>query len=199
MKTLCLGIFILSLTQTSFAKHSFDDLDEAEMKQAITLIKTSGKFSDEIRFPVLRTEEPRKSMWLSGQATGERKAYAAVYDTKKGLMTEVVVDLKNQKVLSQKDLPGISPPVLVEEYERARQIVKADERWQNAIKKRGLALEDVLVDLWAPGLMTDAESKAGQRLLRGVTYMNKSTKNFYSRPVVVSDNDCFEKPGLKQQ
>lgn len=166
-----------------WAKNPFDDLDSSEIKKVIKLIKESGKYNDDIRFPVIKQKEPAKAQWLKGEANDHRQAYAAIFDFKKSLMTEIIVDLKNDKILSSKDLPGIKPPVLIEEYERARKLVLVNEDWKKAILSRGLKIEDVLVDIWAPGLMSKAEQKPGQRLLRGVTYVKKFGRNFYSRPV----------------
>lgn len=178
----CVSMFSLSVWAKS-PKSPFDDLSADEIKNVIHIIKDSGKFDSDIRFPVIRQKEPAKALWLKGEANDHRQAYAAIFDFKKSLMTEIVVDLKSEKILSTKDLPGIKPPVLIEEYERARKLVLSNEEWKKAILSRGLKIEDVLVDVWAPGLMRAAELKPGQRLLRGVTYIKKHGKNFYSRPV----------------
>lgn len=177
--TTCVLMFSLSV----FAHHPFDDLDADEVKNVIKIIKSSGKFDNDIRFPVIKQNPPAKAAWLKGDVKDYRQAYAAIFDYKKSMMTEIIVDLKSEKILSTKDLPGIKPPVLIEEYERARKLVLANEDWKKAILSRGLKIEDVLVDIWAPGLMSPAEQKPGQRLLRGVTYIKKFGRNFYSRPV----------------
>jgi len=179
----------------SFAANSFDDLSANEIKQVVKLIKDSGKFSDEVRFPVVRTQEPKKSDWLLGQNTDQRIAYAAIFDFKKTMMTEVLVDLKNNKIISTKDLPNIRPPIVTDEYILARKIIREDPRWQEAIKRRGLDPNDVTVDLWAPGLLGPAETKPDQRLIRGIAFMKKDTKNIYSRPVegIVATADLVQK------
>jgi primary-amine oxidase len=165
------------------ARHPFDDLDAGEVKQVVKIIRDSGQFSSEVRFPVVRMQEPPKRDWLEGKAAQSRLAYAAVFDYASSLMSEVVIDLRAGQILQRKDLPNIKPPVLIEEYARARKIILAHPGWQAGVLKRGLKLEDVLVDLWAPGLLSPAEQKPGQRLLRAVTYLKKTARNFYSRPV----------------
>lgn len=172
----------LAVTTSALAQHPFDDLNSDEVKKVVTIIKKSGKFNDDVRFPVVKTKEPSKSEWLSGKAAKQRQAYAAIFDFKKSLMTEVIIDLNTSTILSTKDLPNIKPPVLIEEYDRARAIIRADIGWQKAVKKRGIEnTDDVFVDMWAPGLMDKEEQKPGQRLLRGVSYVKG--KNFYSRPL----------------
>jgi primary-amine oxidase len=186
-KFITLLAFLLAVcgAQVSAASKSpFDDLDSSEVKDVISILRASGKFSKDIRFPVIRTQEPKKAEYLAGRTGDERLAYAAVFDFGKSLMTEVTVNLKQKTIVRSRDLPGIKPPVLIEEYDRARVLIRADKRWQDAVRKRGIEnLEDVLVDLWAPGLMSASEVKPGQRLLRGLTYMKKGAKNFYARPI----------------
>ncbi len=175
--------FFSLVSFAALAQHPFDDLSADEVKTAIGVIRASGKFSNDIRFPVVKRQEPLKADWVSGKAKDQRLAYLAIFDFAKSLMTEVIVDLKNKKIASTKDLPGLTPPVLLEELERARSLIKVDKRWLDAVKKRGEKPEDAFVDIWAPGLMSAAEQKPGQRILRGVTYMKKAARNFYSRPI----------------
>lgn len=179
--TTCVLMFTFSFS--GFSKNPFDDLNADEIKKVIQIIKDSGKFDADVRYPVIKQKEPAKALWLKGEAHEHRQAYAAIFDFKKSLMTEVIVDLNSNKIISTKDLPGIKPPVLIEEYERARKLILVNEDWKKAILARNLKIEDVLVDVWAPGLMSKLEQKPGQRLLRGVTYMRKHGRNFYSRPV----------------
>jgi len=185
MKTRLLALWpALMLSLFAHAAPSpFDDLNSEEVKNVISVIKNSGRFSPEIRFPVIKRREPKKSDWLAGKVTDDRVAYAAVFEPSKGLLVDVMVDIKNKKILSFKELPGIAPPVLLEEYERARSLILADKRWQEALKKRGINKKDVYVDIWAPGLMSAAEQRPGQRILRGLTYMKKNARNFYARPI----------------
>lgn len=176
--------FLLAiLASVSAFAHPFADLSAEEIQETIRIVRESKRFSEDIRYPVIRRQEPAKQDWLSGKAKNERKAYVAIFDYEKSMMTEVMVDLNAKKVLSAKNLPGIKPPVLIEEYERARKIVLADPRWQKAIRERGIALEDAWVDLWAPGLLRDEEKKPGQRILRGLSYFKGKGANFYSRPI----------------
>lgn len=176
-----LAVFLLS----SFAQaHVFDDLSADEIAMTIKIIRDSGKFSPEVRFPVVKRQEPRKKDWLRGKAGSQREAYVAVFDFKSSEMSELVIDLNAKKIRSTKVLPGIKPPILMEEYERAREIARADVRWQKAMRRRGFAdLGDVFLDIWGPGLLRGEERQPGQRLVRAVSYKKKDSKNVYSRPI----------------
>ncbi|MGZ3711291.1 MAG: copper amine oxidase, partial [Bdellovibrionota bacterium] len=181
----CLVPLLLSfLLPVLCLAHPFDDLSVSEIKQVVKIIRESKQFPLDVRFPVVKRAEPKKADWLAGKAKDERLAYAAIFDIHRAMLTEVIADLHTNKILSAKELPGIQPPVLLEEYDRAREIIRADAGWQNAMKKRGFTnLEDLFIDPWAPGLLRPEEKKPGQRLLRGLTYVKGKGKNFYSRPV----------------
>ena len=182
-----LALGFACLTYFSQAKeplHPFDDLSAEEIQSVVKIIQDSGQYDKEIRYPVVKRMEPPKHQWLSGPMNDYRHAYVAIFDFKKSMMTELDVDLTAKKIVSAKDLPGIKPPVLIEEYERARVIVRADERWQKAMRDRGITdLNDVLIDMWAPGLLSKEEQAPGQRLLRAVCYKKGKARNFYSRPI----------------
>ena len=179
------GLSLLTLfSQAKQPAHPFDDLSAEEISQVVKIIQDSGQFDKEIRYPVVKRMEPPKQSWLSGKLNDFRHAYVAVFDFKKSMMTELDIDLNTKKIVSVKDLPGIKPPVLIEEYERARAIVRADVRWQKAMQDRGIKdLNDVLIDMWAPGLLSKEEMVPGQRLLRAVCYKKGKARNFYSRPI----------------
>jgi primary-amine oxidase len=166
------------------SKHAFDDLSVEEVKRAVDIIRKSGKFDAEVRFPLLRRQDPPKKEWLSGAARDQRLAYAVVFDYKKGLLSEVQVDLGQGKMIDVKERPGSKPPLLIEEYDRAREIVRADKRWQNAMKSRGFEdFDDLFLDVWGPGLVAKEIDLPKRRLLRIMTYTKRKGKNVYSRPI----------------
>ncbi|MBI3554690.1 MAG: primary-amine oxidase [Deltaproteobacteria bacterium] len=182
-KLTCLLLLLFSATPA--LAHPFDDLSATEVAAAVKVLHDSGRFSDEVRFPVVKRQEPKKREWLAGtiQSQNQRQAFLVVFDFKTSMLSEVVVDLNRKQILSTKELPGLKPPLLLEEYDRARVIARADARWQNAMKRRGFTnLEEVFLDMWAPGLIGRDEVKPGQRLLRGVSY-KKEGKNVYGRPI----------------
>jgi len=190
-------LFALAIASLpAFALSPFDDLSAEEIKQVVKIVRESKRFADDLRYPVVRKADPKKADWLAGRVKDFRHAYAAVYDIHKSVLSEIEIDLRSNQILSVRDLPGIQPPVLMEEYTRAREIIRADAGWQNAMKKRGFTnLEDLFIDPWAPGLLRGDEKRGGQRLIRGLTYVKGAGKNFYSRPVegVVATVDLAKK------
>lgn len=181
-----IALFALPLTISSAMAHPLDDLSEAEIKKAVSIIKGSGKFTQEIRFPVLSVNEPKKAALLkSPEGEGlHREVKAVVFEKLKNELFEVTVDLTDGAILSNKKINGVQPPILLEEYKRMSDTVKADPRWQAAMKKRGYTnLDDLFVDGWAPGLLSKQEKSSKARLMRGVTYFKGKRDNFYARPI----------------
>ncbi|MDZ4678171.1 MAG: tyramine oxidase [Oligoflexia bacterium] len=175
---------VCSLINTAWAVHPFDDLSSDEVVKAIQIVKDSGKFADGIRFPIVKRQEPLKADWLGGKAEKFRQANVVVFDYKKSLMSELTIDLTTSKILKIKDLPGLKPPVLIEEYDRARALVRANTSWQKSMHARGIKdLSNVFVDIWAPGLLSKSEKGTEKRLLRALSYYKGAGKNFYSRPI----------------
>ncbi len=183
------NLFCLFSLQGSFAWSStypLDDLSPEEIAKTVKTIKESHKFADDLRFPILKTKEPLKAEILSYLLTGKtpvRKAFASIFEKAKNRLTEVTVDLNQNKISEIKLIPGQQPPLLLEEYDRINEIIKTHPQWRAGLEKRGIDPKDVWLDGWALGLESAKEQKSGKRLIRGVPYLKKNIKNFYSRPI----------------
>ena len=97
-----------------------------------------------------------------------------VFDAKTGETHEAVVNLTRGTLVSwvqhvTETAPYGQPPVLVEDFMNCDQIVKADEGWRNAVKRRGLTDEDiklVQVDPFSAGNF-GFPLEAGKRVVQG--------------------------------
>jgi primary-amine oxidase len=91
-----------------------------------------------------------------------------------------------QKVISWKELPkGCQPIVTLEEYELIENIIKKDENFVAAMKKRNLTNPDHwMIEPWTFGYYGD-ESYKGKRLLRSLVYtrLDWNDDNGYAHPV----------------
>jgi primary-amine oxidase len=78
-------------------------------------------------------------------------------------------------------MAGVQPLIFADEYEIVEELVKADSRWQEAMRKRGITnFEEVAVDGWAVG---QVDSKFTGRLMRGLSYFKGDAANYYGRPI----------------
>ncbi len=189
MKTSFLFAVIFSLcliTQSVSAKpHPLDPLSNDEIQLALEILKKADLVTPETLFPYLMLNEPSKKEVLAFKegTRFRREAFAELFDRKKSKLLEVIVDLTAKKIKSKKEVLGAQPSVMLSEFDAAPPIVKADPRFKEAMKRRGIQnLDDVQVDVWAYG-SPDSEHSQKARLLRGITYFKGSGKNFYARPI----------------
>jgi primary-amine oxidase len=173
--------------------HPLDPLSVAEILSACELLKAIKKLGAELRFAMVHLHEPAKAEVLAYKPGNpmERSAFLMVFDAKTGETHEAVVNLTQGTLVSWvqhvTDAPPYGqPPVLVEDFFNCDQIVKADEGWRNAVKRRGLTDEDiklVQVDPFSAGNF-GFPLEAGKRVVRAVSYYRESLKdNAYSHPI----------------
>jgi primary-amine oxidase len=165
--------------------HPLDPLSAAEITRAVEVIRASEQIRKTTFFPLIVRNEPPKSV-VSNHQPGDpfpREAFVVLLDRPAGRTFEAVVDLRAKKLLSFDERPGVQPPVLVEEYTSAAQIVRRDQRWQEAMRKRGLQdeqFQEVALDTWAAGFVPGRE---GQRLIRAVAYHRGQSANPFPRVI----------------
>lgn len=167
------------------AQHPLDPLTAPEIEAAVTIARSAKSLPDAVFFPQVALKEPAKDAvrsWTPG-ALLPREAGLVVYDRDANQLSEAVVDLGTKKLVSWAPRPGAQPNVMLEEFEKLPAVVKADERWRAAMKKRGLDPDKLWVDLWAAGPMSPSEKATGRRLLRGLAYVSEGNKNPYAHPV----------------
>ena len=121
--------------------HPLDPLDRAEIAAAVRIIKAADRFPSGALFPIVVLKEPPKDEVLAYQqgAPFRREAFAVVYDRATNKTFEAVADLRAGSVSLWEEKAGVQPGFLVEELSSAPAIVKADPRWQEAMKRRGFA------------------------------------------------------------
>src|ERR1700722_8100690 len=189
--------------------HPLDPLSAEEIHSACALLKTTKQLGAECRFAMVHLHEPRKAevfAFQPGQAM-ERAAFLMVFNSVTGETYEAVVNFSRDTVVSwvqhhTETAPYGQPPVLVEDFFNCDQIVKADEGWRNAVKRRGLTDEDiklVQVDPFSAGNF-GFPLEAGKRVVRAVSYYRESLKdNAYSHPIegVVAVVDLIGKQVLQ--
>jgi len=61
-----------------------------------------------------------------------------VYERADRMTYEGVVSLTNRDLVSWRPRPGVQPPIMFEEFMSCEAIVRADPRWQDAMRKRGV-------------------------------------------------------------
>lgn len=164
--------------------HPLDPLTEPEIRQTLGILQKEGKIGASTLIPYLMLKEPPKAEVLTFESGRKfrREAFAEIYDKKSGRLFEATVDLRASKLASFEEIPGQQPSVMLSEFDAVPPIVRADPRFAQAMKSRGLNPADVVIDTWAFG-SPDKEHSGSTRFLRAVAYYKGDAENFYARPI----------------
>jgi len=165
--------------------HPLDPLSREEITATVDILKASGKATDNSRFSIIVLREPPKAEVLAFKpgSAFRREAFAVVFERAANKTFEAIVDLNKKTLLSWKEVPGVQPTFLVEDFLLTQQIVQNDPPWQAAMRKRGITdFKNVQIDAWAAGFFGTADEQ-GARVARAVSYYNEGTKNAYARPI----------------
>ena len=191
------------------AVHPLDPLSSDEIGKACDILKKHKQLGAATRFAFVQLEEPSKRdvlAWSPGKPA-PRRAAATVFDTKSGVVHIGIVDLVAATVASwiehpAKTYPYGQPPIIIEEFFKVGDIVKADAGWRKAMQRRGLTdadIELVQVDPFSAGYF-DREIEKGRRLVSAVSYWRSDIKdNGYAHPIegVVALVDLIEEKVLE--
>jgi primary-amine oxidase len=131
--------------------------------------------------------EPPKDEVLAfrpGQ-TVPRQAFVIVLDRPANTTHEAVVDLPERRIVSWKHVPGVQPAVMPEEFTSPEKAVKADPRWQQAMRRRGITdFDRVRLDAWARGHLPPPDRKdAAARVVRVLSSYRGAASLADGRPV----------------
>ena len=184
------AVFRPGVEASPMLAHPLDPLTAEEILRACAVVKDAQQLGAECRFALVHLHEPAKAEVLAYQPGDaiERSAFLMVFNATAGATHEAVVNLSQGTVVSwvQHQTEEGQPPVLVEDFFAVDRIVKADEGWRNAVKRRGLTDEDiklVQVDPFSAGNFGFTLEK-GRRVVRAVSYYRAArTDNAYSHPI----------------
>jgi primary-amine oxidase len=166
-------------------RHPLEPLSKEEIGASVQLLQAFGKVTGKSRFPLLALNEPPKQEVLNYRPGQQfrREAFVIVYERDVNRTFEAVIDLKAKALRSWKEMPGVQPTLMLEDFNLLDRIVRADARWQDAMKKRGLAALDRLsICAWTAGDHGVA-AQAGQRVLAASTYYRSGSRNVFARPI----------------
>jgi len=128
-------------TGAPFLRHPLDPLTKEELLTTVAVLKKSGKLMPDSRFATIYLKEPPKDQVIADIAASraKRAAFALLYNWTTRMTSEAVVDLGRQELVSWKDLEPNDPPLRLVIINRLEEVVKADARWQESARKRGVS------------------------------------------------------------
>ena len=114
----------------------------------------------------------------------ERRAFVVLYDRARKSTCEAVVSVTDDTVCDWRERTGVQPPLLLEEGPAAEEAVRADPRWQEAMRKRGVTdFSLAVIDTW-PCNYLGPEDDASRRLAWPLTFLrSKAGEHHYARPI----------------
>jgi len=178
---------------TSALSHPLDPLSAPEIADARAILLAARGLPASTRFAALQLDEPLKAeiaAWAPGRPI-RRRAFAITIDTATGAVHEALIDIGAKTVLTcvardTRTAPYGQPAIVIEEFFKAGDIVKADPGWRAAMKRRGLTDEEIAlvqVDPFSAGYF-GREAELGRRLVSAVSYWRAHVNdNGYASPI----------------
>jgi primary-amine oxidase len=166
-------------------QHPLDPLTESEIQAAASILGESGRTPKEALYSTIVLHEPPKDevRRFTAGSPMRREAFAVIYDWAADRTSEAIVDLGQRKVISWKDVPGVQPPLIPAERALVPKLVKADPRWQEAMRKRGITdFDKVAVSASAPGDPPGPGAKRA-RIYRSMSFYQDGKRNVLARPI----------------
>jgi primary-amine oxidase len=193
-------------------RHPLDPLSAEEIREVARILQEHFGWGDDLRVETIDVHEPAKDavrQFAFGHAT-PRIARFHIY--RRGVMGvwDGLADLEAGKVVSATFLEKARPMIAIKEILMIEETVKADARFQEALRRRGLLadLEKMCIDPWTVGDF-NVPMEQGRRVLICFVWMRLyPLDNFYAHPVeglhafidvstleVIEVLDHFEKNG----
>lgn len=135
-------------------QHPLRPLTAEEIKKVSALVRCASQFEPPIRFVYVSLVEPPKAEVLGTGAAPRpaRRVKAVLRSPSRRATYEVVVCLDDEAVISWLHLTGAQPSLTPDELLTAEAAVRADPRWQAAMRRRGVAdLSLAMIDPWPLG------------------------------------------------
>jgi primary-amine oxidase len=168
--------------------HPLDPLAAEEISATTDIVRRAGLLTPSLRFVTITLREPDKPAGLDFSAvpTPDRQADVVAWDGAARMITEGVVSLTGQRVVSWVEVPGRFPPFLGPETADVEAVVRADPRWQEAMRKRGVEAFDLtMIDPWPAGYYGPQDDHANSpRVSRALTFVRSAPgEHGYARPI----------------
>ncbi len=162
--------------------HPLTPLTAAEIQTAAGIFRSSGRMPSTARFALMALDEPPKEAVLRGD-TVPRRAFAVIYDQQTNRTSEAIANLSSGQIASWKEIPGAQPPVGETDSTIADRIVRADPRWRECLRVRGIRDPNTVVTVAWPAGYFGLPGDDDGRIVRVTPYLVSAGQNYYAHPV----------------
>jgi primary-amine oxidase len=170
------------------APHPLAPLSVAEIEAASKVLKAAKGLSETARFVYVTLYEPAKGEVIAYEKGGrlpDRLVKVVIRERAEHATYEAIVNVRTAEVESFKQVPGVQPSVMLEEFLAAEDIVRKDPRWQEAMRKRGIENFDLcMIDPWSTPNVEPGVGPEDGRFVSPLTWVRTDPEdNGYARPV----------------
>jgi primary-amine oxidase len=167
--------------------HPLAPLSEDEVRATAAAVRAHPEFGPDTVFVSTSLREPGKAALREHALTGalpDRESAVVLYDRPRRQVIEAAVSIPAGPVRSWTPVPDARPKASRRDFEAAVAAVKADDRWQQALRRRGVTdFTHVEVQPWPPGYASEQDIASGTRVAKALTWVGRSaTDNSFARP-----------------
>ena len=179
---------VSATANVSTSEHPLDPLSADEINTTTALLRSDRNLGERVHFVSVKLLEPEKSV-INNPAPGTthtRVAAVVLLDKANGKTYEAKVSIRERAVTSWREVPGVQPAIMAEEFEQCEAALKADPAFRAALALRGITdVDTVMIDPWSTGYY--GESDGAKRRLSSVICWTRNGKhphdNGYARPI----------------
>jgi len=174
-------------------RHPLDPLTPAEIEAASRASREARHLEPTARFVYVSLYEPAKQDVIAFEHGGpapDRLVKLVIKERARRATYEAIVRLDaatdpGAELVSWRDVPGVQPPVMAEEFELAEELVRQDPRWQAAMRRRGVTdFSLCMIDPWPVPNVEPGVAPGDGRFVRPLTWVRASKDDHgYARPV----------------
>jgi primary-amine oxidase len=170
------------------APHPLTPLTTAEVEAAAAAVKAAEGLGDTARFVYVSLYEPAKQEVIAFERGGpapDRLVRVIIRERAEHATYEGIVRLPGGEVAAYKQVPGVQPSVMLEEFLAAEDIVRNDPRWREAMRKRGIDNFDLcMIDPWSTPNVEPGVGPDDGRFVSPLTWVRDDPDdNGYAHPV----------------
>ncbi|MGI8761547.1 MAG: primary-amine oxidase [Jatrophihabitantaceae bacterium] len=166
--------------------HPLNPLSADEIREARGIAQRELDLRASAKFAMIRLDEPAKSIVRSFRAGDaiDRSAFVVVIDRIAGTLHDGVVSITAGRVTKWTARPGLQAALLMEDLIVAERVIRANQSWQDAVRRRGIDdLDKVRVDPWMVGNFGVPEEQ-GRRVVASLSYYVENPGDTpYARPI----------------
>ncbi|MCV7472709.1 primary-amine oxidase [Micrococcus luteus] len=142
-----------------------------EIEAVVAVLRDAGMLGENARIAYLGLLDPPRGAERAA-VSRDRRFRVFVLDVAGGLPVEAVVSATRRELLSSRELDSTVDgefPVMEEEFAVVEEVLAQDPRWQEAMRTRGIPVEEVRVAPLSAGVF-EYEEERGHRILRGLAF-----------------------------